>query len=187
MTPLRSHTDQEIITLLIQGDRQIFASLYKENVHALMTYVRRSISVKEDCEEIVQEVFESLWLRHESLHHVTSIRGYLFRMVKYKIVDYLRHSIVKRKYEEHYILFEGIYDDLNETIDDPLDFSGLLEKSISELPDRCQAAFRLRLHENLPYKDIADRMSISTKTVENHISAALRHLRNVYQNFYRAG
>ena len=64
----------------------------------MLSYVRRSIPVKEDCEEIVQEVFESLWIKHEGLHHVTALRAYLFKMVKYKIVDYIRHSLVKKKY-----------------------------------------------------------------------------------------
>ena len=186
MNQFRDYTDQELIALLIQGDKQAFTIIYKENASALLNYVRRSIPVKEDCEEIVQEVFESLWIKHEELHHVTALRAYLFKMVKYKIVDYIRHSLVKKKYEEHYILFETVYENLSEAMNDPTDFQLLLDKSISELPDRCQAAFRLRLHDNLPYKDIAERMQISTKTVEKHISAALQHLRSAYQNTYKA-
>lgn len=186
MNRYRDYSDAELIALLIQGDRQAFAAIYNENASALLHYVRRSIAVKEDCEEIIQEAFESLWVKHEGLHHITSLRAYLFKMVKYKIVDYLRHSMVKRRYEEHYILFEAVYDNINEAMNDPADFQRLLDKRISELPDRCQVAFRLRLYDNLPYKDIAQRMKISTSTVEKHISAAIHHLRSVCQNVYKA-
>ena len=179
------HTDLELVSLLKQGDRIAFAYVYNKNITGLLAYVRRSISLKEDCEEIVQDVFESLWSRRETLHHVTSIRGYLFKMVKYKIVDYLRHSLVKKRYEEHYVFFAEVFENLNDSFEETSNFQVLVEKRISELPNRCQTAFRLRLHDNLPYKEIADRMKISTSTVEKHISTALQHLRNGYQNAYR--
>ena len=185
MNSIRQHTDQELITLLIQGDRQAFTTIYRENATDLITYVKRSVSVKEDWEEIVQDAFESLWTKHEGLHHVTELRAYLFKMVKYKIVDYLRHSLVKRKYEEHYLLFETVYDNLNDQVNEGIDFQALLDRSIGQLPTRCQVAFRLRIHENLPYKDIAERMEISTSAVEKHISAALQHMREAYQNAYK--
>lgn len=187
MKQYRDHTDKELVALLTQGHRGAFAAIYKANVSSLLNYVRRSIPLKEDCEEIVQEIFESLWKRREGLHHITSLRAYLFTMVKYKIVDYIRHNLVKRRYEENYVLFGPVYDHLSETINEPSDFQLLIDKSIAELPERCQLAFRLRLQDNLPYKDIAQCMGISTRTVEKHISAALRHLRSVYQNSYKAG
>ena len=187
MSPYRDYKDTELVPLLIRGDREAFAVIYQTHAAALLNYARKSISAKEDCEEIVQEIFESLWVRRQALQHVTSLRAYLFKMVRYKIVDYIRHCLVKRKYEAHYILFEAVYDNLNEASNDPSEIQLLIEKSVSELPERCQTAFRLRLHDNLPYKDIALRMNISTKTVEKHISAALHHLRSAYQDAYKPG
>lgn len=172
--------DKEL-ALLIGGSRKAFEAIYHTYAAALINFAQKSIPTKEDCEEIVQEVFESLWAKHQTLHHLTSLRPYLFKMVKYKIVDYIRHSAVKKKYEAHYLLFARA-DNLTHTARDPAEIQSLIDKSVGTLPDRCQTAFRLRFDENLSYKDIAVHMNISTKTVEKHISAALHHLRNVYQD-----
>lgn len=185
MSPCQDYKDLELVTLLIRGDREAFVVIYQKYARALLSYARKSISSKEDCEEIMQDVFTSLWVRHQELQHVTALRAYLFKMVRYKIVDYIRHSLVKKQYEEHYILFEAVYDNLDDASDDPVELQALIDKKISELPARCQTAFRLRLHDNLTYKDIALRMNISIKTVEKHISAGLQHLRNAYQEAYK--
>src|SRR5688500_750963 len=98
--------EQNLVALLIGGDEKAFEIIYRRYANRLYGYVRRSIAVKEDCEEIVQDVFESLWKRHQELSHVTILDAYLFKMVKYKIIRYFQHSSVKRKYAEHYRLFE---------------------------------------------------------------------------------
>ena len=177
--------DAQLVSSLVTGDREAFAIIYRTYASALINYARKSIPAKEDCEEIVQEVFESLWARHEVLHHVTVLRTYLFKMVRYKIVDYIRHSLVKKRYEAYYILFEAVPDDLHQIWTDPSEIQLLIDKGVSGLPERCQTAFRLRYDDNLPYKDIAVLMNISCRTVEKHISSALQHLRSVYQEAAR--
>jgi len=186
MNPYQNHSDSELIALIIEGEKNVFEVIYQKYALDLYRFARKNIPLKEDCEEIVQDVFESLWVKRTGLQHLTSLRPYLFKMVKYKIVDYLRHSLVRRKYEEHYLLFEDVYDNLTGQINEGIDFQTLLAKSIEELPTRCQTAFRLRISENMAYKDIAETMQISTKAVEKHISAALQHMRDAYANAYKA-
>jgi len=83
---------------------------------------------------------------------------------------------VKKRYADHYRLFEAIYDSLNEADRDATSTYAMIEKSIAKLPERCQAAVKLRLDENLSNGDIAKRMKISKKTVEI-ICSGLQHLR----------
>lgn len=179
MSLLHVRQDREL-ALLIGGNRKAFEEIYHAYAVALINFARKSIPNKEDCEEIVQEVFESLWAKHATLQHLTSMRAYLFKMVRHKIVDYIRHSAVKKKYEAHYLLFARV-DNSDPAKSDRSEIHELIDHSVRTLPDRCQTAFRLRFDENLSYKDIADHMNISTKTVEKHISAALQHLRNACQ------
>ena len=180
MSLLHACQDKQL-ALLIGGSRKAFEVIYHTYALALINFARKSIPSKEDCEEIVQEVFESLWAKHTTLHHLTSLRAYLFKMVRYKIVDYIRHSAVKKKYEAHYLLFARV-DNSGPGKADPAEIQSLINNSVLTLPCRCQTAFRLRFDENLSYKDIAVHMNISTKTVEKHISAALQHLRNACQS-----
>ena len=179
--------EKNLVSRLVMGDRHAFEVIYRTYAAGLINYAQKSIATKEDCEGIVQETFECLWAKHETLHHLTSLRGYLFKMVRYKIIDHIRRLKVRKRYETHYLLFVAGQNGFNESSLDSRDVQLLIDKSVSHLPKRCQKAFRLRFDDNLPYKDIAFHMQISTKTVEKHISAALHHLRSAYQNETSSG
>lgn len=178
------HTDADLVSALNDGDVNAFETIYRKYVGELYRYARRNISSKEDCEELIQDVFESVWARHETLKPDT-LRYYLLSMVKYKIVRYFQHSRVKKKYIDHYRAFEAVYDNVGEEAVDPVAMQALIEKSLQALPERCQIAFRLRLHENLSNGDIAQRMNITKKTVEVYMFQAFRHLRSSYHDLFK--
>jgi len=186
MQNYQNYSDALLVRLLSAGDKKAFEAVYKRYASNLYAYARKNIAVKEDCEEIIQEIFESLWTRHSKLVHVTTLGSYLFRMVKYKVIRYFQHNAVKRKYAEHYKLFEAVYDSTNGGESELSDIQAMIERSISELPERCQLAIKLRLVENLSNHDIAIRMNIKKSTVENYMVTALRHFRASYQSMYNA-
>ncbi len=88
MTSYLNHSDTELAALLSTGDKDAFESIYRRYGSGLYRYARKNITVKEDCEEIIQEVFESLWARRESLGNVTALGAYLYQIVKYKVIRY---------------------------------------------------------------------------------------------------
>jgi RNA polymerase sigma-70 factor (family 1) len=182
MTSYQDHSDAELAALLNKGDQIAFETIYRRYAPGLYGYARKNISVKEDCEEILQEVFESLWTRRESLGHVTVLNAYLFRMVKYKVIRYFQHHSVRKKYADHFRLFEVAYESVREEERDSSSVMVMIDKGLSQLPERCQLAFKLRLTENLSNGAIARRMNIKKSTVENYIVAALSHLRASCQN-----
>lgn len=180
MKTLNTHTDQELVLLLNKGDRDAFEQIYRRYVAELYRFARRNVSSKEDCEEIVQEVFESVWFRRQDLR-IDSLRFYLRSMVRYKVIRYFRNSVTRRKYAQHFLLFEAVYEQLD---GEELDFSALqstLQKAIGELPNRCQEALKLRLTEDLSNGDIANRMNITLKTVEGYMFRAFTHIRSSYR------
>ena len=187
MNPYHNHSDTGLITLLIQGDQAAFESIYRRYAGDLYKYARKNIPSKEDCEEIIQDIFTDLWSRHDTLGHVTVLNAYLFRMVKYKVIRYFQHSAVKRKYEEHYKLFEAIYDNSSEQERNPAAIRSMIDKGLAKLPERCRLAVMLRLTENLSNGDIARRMNIKKRTVENYMVTAFNHLRSVYPDLHKAG
>ncbi|HYG01890.1 MAG TPA: RNA polymerase sigma-70 factor [Chryseosolibacter sp.] len=176
MNRYQHDTDLEIITALNNGDENAFAEVYRRHASELIHFIHRSIPYKETCEEIVQDIFLTLWSRREQLTPTGTIRAYLYKSARHKIVDYVRHSIVKQKYEQHYRLFEAVYEELPAETHDQ-NVSEVIDATIAALPEKCQMAIRMRLHEDLSYQEIASRMKISVKTVEKHISAALKELR----------
>jgi RNA polymerase sigma-70 factor (ECF subfamily) len=182
MTSYQKYSDTELTALLNTGDKIAFETIYRRYASGLYRYARKNIGVKEDCEEIIQEVFESLWTRRESLGHVTVLSAYLFRMVKYKVIRYFQHHAVRKKYAGHFKLFEAVYGSTQEEESDPSSIQAGIEKVIAQLPERCQFALKLRLTENLSNHDIARRMNIKKSTVENYMVTALAHLRATYQD-----
>jgi RNA polymerase sigma-70 factor (family 1) len=173
--------DLELLSLLREGDTNAFEEIYKRYATSLFRYARKSISSKEDCEEIIQDIFLSLWQRHHELAHITVLNAYLFQMVKYKVIRYLQHSVVKKKYADHYRLFEAVYDSTEES-DREHTIQELINKGLAKLPERCQQAVKLRLTENLSNGDIARRMNIKKSTVENYIVVAVSQLRTVHRS-----
>ncbi len=183
MNNYQDHIELELVAQLNSGDQKAFEVIYRRYAAELFRYARKNIAAKEDCEEIVQEVFISLWQRHESLH-VTSLKYYLIKAVHYKVIRYIQHSKVRRRYEEHYKLFEVMYDSIGEEERSAEAIQGKLLKTITELPERCQVAIKLRLLENLSNGEIAARMNISKKTVEVYMLTAFKHFRARYDGIY---
>lgn len=169
------YSDSELVKLLSQDNSEIFECIYRSYASKLYGYARKNIALKEDCEELIQEVFESLWARRTELAHVSELSPYLYRMVKYKIIRYFQHKNVVKRYEEHYKIFETIYESSDNR--DIIDVQSAIMLNISDLPERCQYALKLRLFEGLSNAEIAKHMNIGKTTVENYMVKALNHLK----------
>lgn len=177
------HTDNNLLQLLKQDDRRAFELIYHRYASDLFRYARRIIP-QEDAEELIQDVFEWLWVKRGELN-ITSLRHYLFTAVRHKLIRFIEHQKVRKKYEEHFRLFEEIYGNMPEAELNPEAIRERILKSIEGLPERCQAAFRLRLLENLSGDEIAARMNIAKRTVENYMVMAHQHLRLSYGKIFK--
>jgi RNA polymerase sigma-70 factor (family 1) len=181
-----SKADDELVALLQADDERAFEEMYRRYAALLFRFVADRLDEREDCEEIVQETFVWLWSHRDSLHHVTELRPYLYGIVKHKVFNYIRHRVIRRDYVEHFQNFGSLIDNSNEELTNLSDVLQLLDHSIAQLPERCQTAFKLSRIEHLPISAIAEQMNISTRTVENYITQALKHLRAAVSGFYRA-
>jgi len=186
MDAYNSKADNQLVDLLHGGDRRAFEEIYRRYSTLLFRYVADRIFSREDCEEIVQETFVWLWSRRTSLDHVTELRPYLYGIVKHKVFNHIRHNVIKREYAEHFQKFGASVDNSNEELTNLADVLRILDHSISQLPERCQTAFRLSRIDHLPIAAIAEQMKISSRTVENYITQALKHLRDTCSAFYKA-
>ncbi|MDQ2655880.1 MAG: sigma-70 family RNA polymerase sigma factor [Bacteroidota bacterium] len=185
MSDYHDDTDSDLVDLIRQGDQRAFEVVYRRYAKHLFGYALRRVCVREDCEEIVHDVFESLWKRRNDLT-ISSLKHYLFNSVRYMVIRYFNHRGVKRKFLEYYRLMETPYQSVEDDWQrDPHATHAQLLQHIKELPDRCQEAIRLRLTENLTNGEIAERMNINKTTVQLYISKAFAHLRGSYDNIFR--
>jgi RNA polymerase sigma-70 factor (family 1) len=177
-------SDGELLTLLSQGNAKAFEAIYKRYVAELFRYARKNISTKEECEEIVQEIFESLWHKRQT-QQILNLRYYLVSIVRYKIIKHIQQSTQWRKYALHYKFFESVYDGTEQELPSEVIQSRIVN-AISQLPERCQVAIKLRLFQNLSNTEIAHHMNITKKTVEVYMVKAFSHLRSSRHQIFKA-
>ena len=127
-------------------------------------------------EEIVSDVFYKLWLKKDKLKIDTSLPGYLYKSVYNACMDNMRHNKTKQIFKRE--LLNQSSDIVNAVNDvNAKDFEKNLRSALLQLPEQCRTVFQLNRMEELTYNDIAKLLSISVKTVEAHMSKALRRLR----------
>jgi RNA polymerase sigma-70 factor (ECF subfamily) len=158
-----------------------FKDLFKEYYSGLCKYCMKFVRKHEIAEEIVQDQFIYLWKKRNKIKITSSIEQYLFKSVKNKSIDYLRSSYVKLNFEnEDVILNKEASNPANEIEMKELAF--IIEKAIKKLPQKCYTIFTLSRHGGLSNIEIANKLEISTKTVENQITIALRKIKEYIEN-----
>ena len=164
---------------------EIFTKLFAESRQALHRYIRRFVGSSETAQEIVQEAFLRTYRQRES---VTTLRAFLFSTARNLAANEYRH----RRTVERSAL--GDFDDSrvkteHESPETALlrdERNRLIQEAIDRLPPQCRAAFALRVFHECSYKEVADRLGISAKTVEKHIARGLRETHSYLKRRYDA-
>ena len=176
-----SVTDYRILLHDENGFRRIFDSYYPR----LLRFAKEYVSNPDDVKDILQNVFLTLLERKAALRVDTNLSAYLLTLVKSECLDFLKHKKVADRYianqmtvQQQEMAFN--YYAISKFEPEQMDIESLerlAEKAISELPEQCRKVFELSRYDGLKYKEIAERMGISVKTVETHMSHALKILR----------
>ena len=168
---------KNIIERIKKGEKQAFELVFREYYKPLWNLALGLLKSEELAEEYTQEVFIKLWEMRASLKDDLKLLPYLLTTVRNKCFNHLKRIQVEQKYLNH---TQKSYQDqiLNYTYNDVED--ELIDKMydvINEMPDKCKQVFQLSRFQNMSHKQIADHLDISTKTVENHITKAMKLLR----------
>lgn len=155
-----------------------FEDLFKTHFKALHAYAYTIVKDEVIAEEIVQSIFLKLWEKRSNLTIHTSIKAFLYRSVYNESLNYHKHQKVKSSFQQHHVYVRG-----NELDDDSSnrvqlkELEGQLRHALNKLPEGCRTIFQMSRFEDLKYREIADHLNISIKTVENQMGKALRILR----------
>jgi RNA polymerase sigma-70 factor (family 1) len=162
---------------LKSDDQQAFTSIYNHYWKRLYLYALSKTGDREMAEEVVHDVFADFWTRRHQTEIHSTLEGYLIQAVKFCVYKYIRASKTRETYIRE--IASHLYDQQaqGQPSPDTQDMEQRLSESISLLPQRCREVFELSREQQLSYREIAARLSISPKTVENQISKALRILR----------
>lgn len=168
-------TDEDLVCFLKEDSQKAFEEIYNRYWYKLLCVAYHETGSREDAEELVHDLFESLWnKRHQSV--IRHLSSYLVVSIKHLVTNYIKSKITHRRYQEYLILHE-LYQ--SESTDETVNFSDLskaVEEVMKKLPEKTCEVFTLSRFENKPVKDIALQLSLSEKAVEYHITKSLRVL-----------
>jgi RNA polymerase sigma-70 factor (ECF subfamily) len=169
--------DKELISLLESRDEAAFEQVFKTYFKGLHGYACSILKDEIVAEEIVQNVFFKLWDRSEKLSISGSITAYLYRAVNNESLNYLKHQKVKMA---HGLFVTYRKEGQTESASGKLQLKELearLRDALNDLPEQCRTIFQLSRFEELRYREIAEHLGLSVKTVENQMGKALKILR----------
>ncbi|AEI47427.1 RNA polymerase sigma-70 factor [Runella slithyformis] len=175
-------SDEQLLREL-RGDKAAlaFRTLYERFAEKLYRLAYQKTASAQTAEEIVQEVFVGVWEKRENLL-IGHVENYLLSAVRYQVINQLRAVIAQRKFveprEQASLLMQEA--ELPLTVED---LQNALEKSLEVLPEKTRQIFRLSRYEYLSHREIAQRLDLTEKAVEYHITQALRHLRTHLRDF----
>ncbi len=172
-----------LISQLRHSDRKAFALIYERYWEKLYVAACHRLRTREIAQELVQEVFTNLWLRREELSIRKDLGAYLYSALKYEMLDHLRSVAVRERYAKEYRKVTGLYPHATQR---QLPFDELhaqMKKEIGKLPGKCRLVFTLSRLEYYSHKEIGEQLNITPKTVEAHMSRALKTLRISLKDF----
>ena len=177
MSSYVAYSDNELMDLLRSGDKFAFSEIYNRYWKKLFTIASNKISQPEEAEEIVQDIFISLWDRREEITITSSLNAYLAVSVKYKVIKILAKRFQHNKYEQHSLA--TLPCSTNQTDDwvEFLELKSRLEVLVAKLPEKCRLVYKASRDNGYSQKQIAEEFGIAEKTVEAHINKALKSLR----------
>ena len=175
--------DHLIGTLLAKKDESAFEQVFKTHFKNLHAYAFTLLKDEAEAEEMVQQVFFKLWERSENLSISGTIAAYLYRAVHNESLNYLKHQKVKANHQLHvaHSMKQQADHAPGKMISKELEHT--FREALNELPEQCRTVFQLSRFEDMKYKEIADKLDISVKTVENHMGKALKLLRTKLVDF----
>jgi len=161
---------------LKEGDLRAFNELFDHYGKRLFRFSMGYLKSELDAEEVVQEVFIKIWNNREELSVQKSFESYLFTIAKNGILNMIRKS----KSEQAYLQYAKLHPEKNVLLDDELNFRELekaYQAAIEKLSPRRKVIFLLSREQSLSNAEIAEKMNISVKTVENQMTSALSEIR----------
>ncbi|HKJ41072.1 MAG TPA: RNA polymerase sigma-70 factor [Sunxiuqinia sp.] len=179
---METKNEKELFNQLKQGDKIAFETIFNTYYASLCHYANRMLDDDEKAEEIVQDLFVNLWSKRKSLNVESSLKYYLFRSVRNLCLNQIQHFKIREKYAKN------VTENQDLTIQDDdyfieVDLAKKIAESINSLPEKRRQIFKLSREEGLKYKEIAEKLNLSVKTVEAQMGLALKQLREKLKDY----
>jgi len=170
----------------IQSDwktRKGYELLFNEHYSRMVSYAFNFLKEQEASEEIVQEVFYQLWIKRDETEIKTAISSYLYRAVRNRCINLIKHLEIRENYKQYN---SQEIEKADAEFTDSLTVNELdskIRRAIDNMPIQRKKIFLMSRYDEMTYKEIAVKMGLSKKTIENQMGKALQYLRDELKDY----
>lgn len=175
-------SDETYWQQMAEGQEAAFERLFETYYQVLCRYAYTVLRDKEESEEVVQNLFVSLWQKRQTLNIQNSVKSYLYRATRNDCLNRIKHLKVRDSYAVDTRHTAPVTGNGIEQLE-LKELTQTVNEAISELPEQCAKVFKLSRFEHLSYAEIAAQLNISVKTVEAHMGKALKRLREQLKDY----
>jgi len=180
--------DRELVLSVIQGNKKAFDYFYNKEYKKTLFYAMQYLHNKDIAQDIVQDSFVSLWEKREFLDSNYPLQPYLYSIIRNNCINNLKRLSVDKRImsditkREYTVYLNALKDESAESLIN-FQLEEFISKAYLELPDKISSAFIDSRLRGMTYKEIAEKRGISVKTVEYHITQALKHFKIKLKEF----
>ena len=175
--------EQNDLKKIAAGNVAAFERLFFRYQPRLVNFLIGLTHDKEASRDMAQDLFCSLWKDREKLKNVRSFSSYLFQMARFTVYDYFDRLIVSEKYTNEYLQEASPAESEEEALF-VRELQSIINRTVDQMSPQRSKSYRMSREEGLSNDEIAMRLDISKRTVENHLTAALAILRKVLYLFF---
>jgi len=183
MPAYSEYADHNLLDLLNEDDQLAYTEIFERYCKILVNHAYKMLGNRDEANDVVQEVFLSIWNKRQELIVTGSLSSYLYKATKNRILNHIAHEKVVSNYadsisnfiENDYVLADS---NLREE-----ELEAIIAKEIALLPEKMREVFLLRKVEELSYDEIALQLNITDKTAKQQVYNSLKILREKLKNF----
>jgi len=175
-------SDKKLVYLIANEDKTAYQKLFEEYAPRIYSFSLKYLNNKSDAEELVQDVFLKIWEKRKTLDASLNIKAFIFKIAVNTIYDFIRRKNIEHAFEdyarlnyttnENYTWHDVIFKEMQQK----------LESLMAQLPEQQQKIFKLSKLEGCSNDEIAQKMKLSKRTVENHLYRSLSFLKKHLKN-----
>jgi len=178
----KNRNDLHLFEKVKLGDQKSFDLLFQKYYNNLCNYAYLFLKENALTQEIVADVYLKIWNNKQNIEIKTSLKSYFLRSTHNEVISYLRKSRLHTIPLDNNNDLSEIFDESPETLLINKETCNTFKEMINDLPKQAGLVFRLHKVDGLTYKQIAEVLELSTKTVENHMGRALKMMRNMFES-----
>jgi len=175
--PLNAVSDHDLISLFQKGNEDAYIEIYNRYKWLLHAHAYKKLGDRDAANDVVQDLFTSLWLKRHDVFITTTLSAYLYTAVRNRVLNIIEHRTIESKHIDSLLEYANRYVAATDHLVREKQLIEIIEKEIAGLPPKMREVFELSRKSHLTHREIAEQLDISEETVKKQVKNALKILR----------